>query len=213
MGWTRIYGRLQVLVIGDRQSSYKNLTIPSGLSFAWEQDIIDTDGLLKIIDGLDIEKLERVAQIVSREVKVVRPSDPAPAQPSPRTTLAFDGFQTRVVQLRHPLQDAIPGWRGPTLASAGARSLQGGHTTNAKWDDRPNPLRNDDLSQFAPEMVRRTTNQNLYVDTPYAVPILIFLPRSRHRVRWLVVRSRSLWQSSSACPRRTSLRSRSAAAG
>src|SRR5262249_12433116 len=88
------------------------------------------------------------------------------------TTVAFDGFQTRVVnfgtlyKMRFRLEGADPGVSRCEISV-------GGNSTSAKWDERPNPLRDDDLSQFVAGMVPDTYDQRLYVDVPYTVPILV----------------------------------------
>jgi hypothetical protein len=67
------FGKLQVLVIGDKQTTYNSLSLPPGLSFRWPEDVVDISDLMHIIDGLDTERLERIARIVQQEVKVARP--------------------------------------------------------------------------------------------------------------------------------------------
>ena len=44
------YGHLQIIVIGDRQSTYKSVVVPVGVTFSTETDVIGLDELLKIID-------------------------------------------------------------------------------------------------------------------------------------------------------------------
>lgn len=63
------YGKLQVLIIGEKQSSYKSVTVPNGLMFQPDNDIIDTKDLLKIIESLDTAKLTRLAELVQNEIK------------------------------------------------------------------------------------------------------------------------------------------------
>lgn len=64
------YGKLQILVIGEKQSSYKSVKVPTDLTFLPEDDIIDTKGLVKIIETLSTEKLARVAEIIQTEIKI-----------------------------------------------------------------------------------------------------------------------------------------------
>jgi hypothetical protein len=47
------------------------------------------------------------------------------------------------------------------------------YTTFAKWDETPNPLREDRLTEFVPEMVPTTFHQHLYVDREYYIPIIV----------------------------------------
>jgi len=63
------YGKIQVVVVGEKQGSYKNLTVPASLTFVPDDDIIDTKGLIKVIEGLSTEKLEHIAKIVQAEIK------------------------------------------------------------------------------------------------------------------------------------------------
>jgi len=65
----KIYGKIQVVIIGDKQGSYKSLTLPSGLSFSSDDDIISFKDLIKIIEALGTDKLERIAEIVRSEIK------------------------------------------------------------------------------------------------------------------------------------------------
>ncbi|MCU7905914.1 MAG: hypothetical protein KZQ76_08650 [Candidatus Thiodiazotropha sp. (ex Epidulcina cf. delphinae)] len=43
----------------------------------------------------------------------------------------------------------------------------------AKWDETPNPLENDNLSKFKPELVPATYDQPLFFKHEYAVPLVI----------------------------------------
>lgn len=47
------------------------------------------------------------------------------------------------------------------------------YTTFAKWDETPNPLREDRLSDFAPELVPMTFRQRLHIGREYCVPLLV----------------------------------------
>jgi hypothetical protein len=66
----KTYGHMQVIVIGKKQASYQGVKIPDGLSFVPDGDIIDTKGLIKIIDALSTEKLEAIAKIVREEINL-----------------------------------------------------------------------------------------------------------------------------------------------
>jgi len=63
------FGKLQVIVIGERQTKYDSLKVPPTMSFAWEDDIIDAATLLKHIDRLDTSKVLRIAAIIEGEIK------------------------------------------------------------------------------------------------------------------------------------------------
>jgi len=64
------FEKVQVVVLGERQGSYDSLTVPAGLPFAWEEDILDISGLVREIEKLDTEKLESIAEIVRSEIKI-----------------------------------------------------------------------------------------------------------------------------------------------
>jgi len=51
-------------------------------------------------------------------------------------------------------------------------------TCYAKWDESPNPLKNDKLGDFVPEKVPATYYQTLFLKKIYSVPILIEDPAS-----------------------------------
>ena len=48
-----------------------------------------------------------------------------------------------------------------------------GNKVFAKWDETPNPLKSDQLNEFAPERVPETYYQPLFLRQEYSVPILI----------------------------------------
>ena len=62
------FGQLQILVIGERRESYKAIQVPPGLPFDWEEDVFGTKELMQIIGGLDVDRMERVARVVEREM-------------------------------------------------------------------------------------------------------------------------------------------------
>ena len=62
------YSKLQFLIIGKKQESYKSVVVPTGLTFLPEDDILDTKGLLKTIESLGTEKLALIAKIVETEI-------------------------------------------------------------------------------------------------------------------------------------------------
>jgi hypothetical protein len=66
----KTYGKMQVIVVGKKQGSYEGVKVPDGLSFVPDGDIIDTKGLIKIIDALSTEKLEAIAKVVQAEIKL-----------------------------------------------------------------------------------------------------------------------------------------------
>lgn len=74
------YGKLQVIVIGDRQGTYESLKVPATMSFIWADDIIDTGGLIKHIESFSTEKMERIAAIILEEIKSVPGGITGPSQ-------------------------------------------------------------------------------------------------------------------------------------
>jgi len=63
------YGKIRILIIGKKQGSYESVKVPTGLDFVPDDDIIDTKGLVKVIEGLSTEKLEVIADIVQAEIR------------------------------------------------------------------------------------------------------------------------------------------------
>jgi len=67
--------------------------------------------------------------------------------------------------------------RGRSQAGLCALAIEWGQadlrTVFAKWDETPNPLENDDLTAFRPELVPNTFYQPLFLGRPYRVPVLI----------------------------------------
>lgn len=63
------YGKLQVVIIGDKKDSYKNVDVPPDLPFDPDHDVTDINGLVKVIERLGTDKLERIAKIVEAEIR------------------------------------------------------------------------------------------------------------------------------------------------
>jgi hypothetical protein len=63
------YGKLQIIIIGKRQRTYNRLRVPDTIPFVWKDDIIDTGVLIKHIERLSTQKLERIAVIIQEEIK------------------------------------------------------------------------------------------------------------------------------------------------
>jgi hypothetical protein len=80
------YSRLQILVIGEKQRSYKSVKIPPAVTFDPDADILDLRDFLKLIEALSTEKLTRLAKIVRMEVKAT-PALGAPVQRTFRVQL------------------------------------------------------------------------------------------------------------------------------
>lgn len=86
------FGRLQVIMIGDRQGAYGTLTVPPNMSFSWEEDVIDTKALVRQINELSTEKLVRVAEVVRKEIELPRARPPMTAKPLQSSKIARCGY-------------------------------------------------------------------------------------------------------------------------
>ncbi len=82
----------------------------------------------------------------------------------------FDSVPTNFGIL-YKMRFKLKGYDDPGECSCQLSS--GSHTTFAKWDEAPNPLRNDRLDAFVPEMVPATFHRRLHVGREYSVPILV----------------------------------------
>ncbi|MBU1631304.1 MAG: hypothetical protein KKH49_05840, partial [Candidatus Omnitrophica bacterium] len=47
------------------------------------------------------------------------------------------------------------------------------YSTFAKWDEKPNPLKRDNINEFIPELVPATFYQNLFLKRKYKVPVVV----------------------------------------
>lgn len=77
---TTQYGKLQILIVGDKQGSYKSVEVPAGFPFDPETDILELRDFLKHLDTLPTDKLVRVAGIIAEEIKLT----PTPRPELPR---------------------------------------------------------------------------------------------------------------------------------
>jgi hypothetical protein len=92
---------------------------------------------------------------------------------SRQVKVAFTGFeavQTNFGTL-YKMRFNLKGYDDPGECSC--ELTTNAHTTFAKWDECPNPLRDDRLDAFVPEMVPATFHQRLYVSREYHIPILV----------------------------------------
>lgn len=84
--------------------------------------------------------------------------------------LGFEDFKIDNVTL-YKLNFTIKGYYDPGIACI---RIEGkGYNTFAKWDEAPNPLKNDDTNSFIPEMVPSTYFLPLFLRIEYKVPIII----------------------------------------
>jgi len=86
--------------------------------------------------------------------------------------IKFNGFQKIKVNFGtlYKIKVKIFGHINPGLSAASIKWKDG--SVYAKWDETPNPLKNDQLSNFTPEMVPQTFYQNTFCGKSYLLPIL-----------------------------------------
>lgn len=70
------FDKLQVLVIGKKQARYTALTIPQGISFDPEEDILDHSNLVADTEALPTLSLQEVAHVFDEELQQFRNSAP-----------------------------------------------------------------------------------------------------------------------------------------
>ncbi|MBI2884161.1 MAG: hypothetical protein HYY11_09725 [Candidatus Methylomirabilis oxyfera] len=92
---------------------------------------------------------------------------------SRRVRVAFAGFEIVETDFGtlYKMRFKLKGYEDPGECSC--ELTTNAHTTFAKWDECPNPLRNDRLNAFVPEMVPATFHQRLHVGREYHIPILV----------------------------------------
>jgi hypothetical protein len=166
------YGKLQILIIGDRQSSYNNLVNPGSMTFVWQEDVIDTPQLIKHIEGLATDKLERIVDVIRSEIKQLSPMSGPAMQTITNLLVVLEGFVREhfnagpLYKMRFHITGADPGVCSCMLQAEG-------YETSAKWDQCANPVRGDIPDGFDPGLVPATRELRLFPDNPYRVPILI----------------------------------------
>ena len=65
-------GRYRSLSLARSRVTYERVKVSDGVGFVPASDIIDTKGLIKIIDALGTAKLEAIAKIVETEMHAGR---------------------------------------------------------------------------------------------------------------------------------------------
>jgi hypothetical protein len=68
-GFEKQYDRLCILIIGNRQTTYKSVTVPPQLRFDCDVDIIGIPELTRYIDTLDTGRLRELSEIMEEELK------------------------------------------------------------------------------------------------------------------------------------------------
>ncbi len=89
-----------------------------------------------------------------------------------RPKVQFSGFKSTKVNFGtlHKLNFRIHGKQHPGICQL---EIQwNSKSVKAKWDETPNPLENDDLNKFKPELVPATFYQPLFLEKDYFVPII-----------------------------------------
>jgi hypothetical protein len=69
------YDALRILIVGDRQATYKTVVVPAALKFDCERDILGIEELVRYIGTLDSGRLEKLQAVLSEELK-----EPVPPQ-------------------------------------------------------------------------------------------------------------------------------------
>lgn len=92
---------------------------------------------------------------------------------SRRVRVAFAGFEAAQTNFGtlYKMRFKLKGYEDPGECSC--ELTTNAYATFAKWDECPNPLRNDRLDAFVPEMVPATFHQRLHVGREYHIPILV----------------------------------------
>jgi hypothetical protein len=67
-GFEKQYHRLCILIIGNRQTTYKSVTVPPELQFNCARDIIGIPELIKHIDTLNSRRLRELSNIFKEEL-------------------------------------------------------------------------------------------------------------------------------------------------
>jgi hypothetical protein len=68
-GFEKQFDRLRILIIGNRQSAYKSVTIPAQLRFDCDEDIIGIPEFTKYIGTLNTSRLRELSEIMDEELK------------------------------------------------------------------------------------------------------------------------------------------------
>ncbi|MGF1615474.1 MAG: hypothetical protein ACFCVA_16635 [Gammaproteobacteria bacterium] len=84
--------------------------------------------------------------------------------------LGFESVQTNFGTL-HKIRFRVEGHADPGECSCEIKSNK--YITFAKWDETPNPLRNDRLESFVPDMVPMTFNHHVHTGREYRIPLVV----------------------------------------
>jgi len=68
-GFEKQYDRLRILIIGNRQTTYKTVTVPPGLQFDCDADIVGIPELTKYIGTLDASRLRELSEIMQEKLR------------------------------------------------------------------------------------------------------------------------------------------------
>jgi hypothetical protein len=72
-GLEQQYDTLRVLIVGNRQATYKSVTVPPTLKFDCDRDILGLEELVKFIGTLDSARLDALRAILAEELKAPVP--------------------------------------------------------------------------------------------------------------------------------------------
>lgn len=84
--------------------------------------------------------------------------------------VGFESVQTNFGTL-YKMRLKLKGHEDPGECSCELKAND--YTTFAKWDESPNPLRQDRLNDFLPEKVPETFHQRLHIGREYHLPFLV----------------------------------------
>jgi hypothetical protein len=89
-GLEKHYDTLRILIIGDRQATYKSVVVPSQLSFDCDRDIMGIEELVKYLGTLDSDRLGMLQAVLAEELRYPTGSHSQPDD----DTLKLDGHLT-----------------------------------------------------------------------------------------------------------------------
>src|SRR5262249_37916986 len=68
-GLNKSFDTLRIMIIGERQATYKAVNVPAALQFDCDTDILGIAELVKHIEGLDTSRLDELAAIFAEELR------------------------------------------------------------------------------------------------------------------------------------------------
>jgi hypothetical protein len=128
-GLEKMFDTLKILVIGERQQTYKSVDVQPGISFDCERDIVGIKEFLKYIETLNTPHLEELQAVIVEELKLpTRPGRKMQRLPAPLSENDFVGRAGEQERIKLILKTAANG-KAPRLELWGMGG--GGKTTLA----------------------------------------------------------------------------------